>query len=68
MIGAVTGRFLATEAAKLIESLRSSLSKNAVIALGECAETMGKILDPELESIFSRLMRKTLDTNSFISE
>ena len=26
------------------------------------------MLDPELEGIFSRLIRKTLDTNSFISE
>jgi hypothetical protein len=43
------------------------LSKNAVITLGECAVVMERALDPDLESIFSRLMRKTLDTNSFIS-
>ena len=61
-------RPLAIETAKLVESLRSSLSKNAVITLGEAVEVLKKTLDPELDNILSRLMRKTLDTNSFISE
>lgn len=36
--------------------------------MGECAQVLGKIIDSELDGIFSRLMRKTLDANSFISE
>lgn len=39
-----------------------------MITLGECAEVLKNALDAELDNIFSRLMRKTLDTNSFISE
>jgi hypothetical protein len=41
-------RPLIVETAKLVESLRSALSKNAVLTLGECAEVMGKAMDPEL--------------------
>ena len=46
IMNATVGRPLAVETAKLVESLRSSLSKNAVIALGECAQVLGRALDP----------------------
>ena len=55
------------EIMKLVESLRSNLSKNAVITLNEISIKMKKMLDSELDSIFAKLIKKTLDTNSFIS-
>lgn len=53
---------------RLVESLRSNLSKNAVIALHDLSNQVKKMLDTELDSIFTKLLKKTLDTNSFISE
>ncbi len=53
---------------KLVESLRSNLSKNAVITLNEMSNKVKRMLDPELDSIFAKLIKKTLDANSFISE
>jgi hypothetical protein len=53
---------------RLVESLRSNLSKNAVITLNDLSNKMKKGLDTELDSIFTKLLKKTLDTNSFISE
>ena len=53
---------------RLVESLRSSLSKNAVITLHDLSNKVKKNLDTELDSIFSKLLKKTLDANSFISE
>lgn len=40
LLSPAVGRPLTVETAKLVESLRSSLSKNAVITLGECAVVM----------------------------
>lgn len=53
---------------RLAESLRSSLSKNAVITLNEMSNKMKRVLDTELDLVFSKLIKKTLDANSFISE
>lgn len=53
---------------KHVESLRSSLSKNAVITINELSNVLKRNLDAELDTIFNKLVRKTLDTNSFISE
>ena len=53
---------------KLTESLRSTLSKNGVMIISEMYTQLKKQLDCDLELIFSKLIKKTLDTNSFISE
>ena len=53
---------------KLTESLRSTLSKNAVMVVSEMYTQLKRQLDCDLELIFSKLIKKTLDTNSFISE
>jgi len=53
---------------KLSESLRSTLSKNAVSAVNELSGKVKRQLDGEFELIFGKLVRRTLDTNSFISE
>lgn len=51
----------------LIESLRSSVSKNALICLNEYILVLGKQVDPEMEVILEKLMKKSMDTNVFIS-
>jgi len=53
---------------KHVESLRSSLSKNAVITINDLSSFLKRHLDTELDFIFTKLIKKTLDTNSFISE
>lgn len=50
------------------ESLRSSLSKNALIVLGEMCEFLPRSLEGDLEQLLSLLLRKSVDTNMFISE
>lgn len=59
---------LTQEILKLIESLRSSLAKNAMMTLTEMCQELKKQLDPELETILSKLIKKGADTNTFISE
>jgi hypothetical protein len=44
------------------------LSKNAVVTLNELALKVKKGLDSELDLIFNKLIKKSLDANSFISE
>ncbi|CAG9335593.1 unnamed protein product [Blepharisma stoltei] len=56
------------QALKWADSLRSSLSKNALIVIGEMCAAIPKLVDPELESILNCLLRKSADTNVFISE
>lgn len=56
------------EVLKLVESLRSSLAKNAMITLAEMCESLKRNMDPYLEHIFLKLFRKGLDTNSFIND
>lgn len=52
----------------MVESLRSSLAKNAMMTLTEMCQELKKQLDPELESIISKLIKKGSDTNVFIAE
>jgi hypothetical protein len=53
---------------RLAESLRSTLSKNALGVLNELSGRVKKSLDSEFDLIFSKLIKKSLDANSFISE
>lgn len=53
---------------KLAESLRSSLSKNALICFSEMFEALGRLLDGELDSITPVLLKRAADTNVFIAE
>lgn len=53
---------------KWADSLRSSLSKNALIVVGELCASIPKQIDPELESVLNSVLRKSADTNVFISE
>ena len=53
---------------KLIDSLRSNVSKNALITLTETSNALKKTLDSEADPIILRLMKKSSDTSQFISE
>lgn len=53
---------------KWADSLRSSLSKNALIVLGELSSQSSHVVEPELEHILSTVLRRSADTNAFISE
>jgi|JI9StandDraft_2_1071091.scaffolds.fasta_scaffold281314_1 hypothetical protein len=53
---------------KLVESARSSLSKNAMITLNELTNKVRRMLDADLDFIFGKLIKKAADTNSFITE
>lgn len=44
------------------------MSKNAMIALGEITVKLRRALDPEIETITERLLRRVADANTFISE
>lgn len=50
------------------DSLRSSLSKNAMIALKEMCEHIGKGIDGEIPDILKIFLKKAADTNAFLSE
>lgn len=38
-----------------------------MITIGKLVQSIGRVLDPDLELIYSKLMRKTLEANSFIA-
>lgn len=58
---------LLLQVVRCADSLRSSLSKNAIIVIGEMCEYLTKLVEPELELILNCLLRKSVDTNIFIS-
>jgi hypothetical protein len=66
-VSVAIGKSLVGDIMKHVESLRSSLSKNAVITINELSNVLKRNLDAELDTIFNKLVRKTLDANSFIS-
>lgn len=54
---------------KLVESPRSSIAKISMITLHDFFELLPKILvEPDLDSIFKVLMKKSVDSNIFMAE
>ncbi|OMJ84419.1 hypothetical protein SteCoe_14497 [Stentor coeruleus] len=53
---------------KWADSLRSSLSKNALIVIGEMCENLGRSIDSEITELLKVLIKKAIDTNLFISD
>lgn len=49
------------------DSLRSALSKNGLILIGELCRVLGKQLDPKIGEILKTLMKKVADSSVFIS-
>ncbi|CAG9326070.1 unnamed protein product [Blepharisma stoltei] len=64
----VTLHNLFLDVVKWAESLRSALCKNAIIVLGEMAEHIGRNLDGEIPDFVKIIMKKVVDTSSFIQE
>jgi hypothetical protein len=62
-----TTKALMPDIMKLSESLRSTLSKTAVVVINEMADKLKRQLDSDFDLIFSKLIKKSLDANSFIS-
>ena len=56
------------ELLKLIESLRSSVAKNAMLTLAEMCEALKKTMDNYLQPLFVKLFKKAQDANTFIVE
>jgi len=48
-------------------SLRSSVSKTAIMAVGELAVALGRALDGDLDFLIPHLLRKSADTSDFIA-
>ena len=53
---------------KWADSLRSSLSKNALIVIGEMCENLGRTIDSEINELMKVVIKKSIDTNIFLSE
>lgn len=53
---------------KQVESLRSTVAKNALLGFKDLFETLKKSLDSELDHILSATMKKATDTNIFLSK
>jgi predicted transcriptional regulator YheO len=54
---------------KVAESIRSSLSKIALMTLNDMLITLKRCMEPYLESLLKILIKKAaLDTNTFIAE
>jgi len=51
---------------KLIDSLRSCLSKNALLLLNDLFISLKSLLEPNLEQIIAALLRKSTETGSFL--
>lgn len=52
----------------LMDSLRSALAKNALLCVGELFAKFGRRMDPELELSLPVILKRAVDTNSFIAE
>ena len=57
------------ELVKLVDSLRSQLSKNTLITLKTMIENLPtKDMDPHIDILMPAVLKKAADTNVFISE
>jgi len=61
-------RTLVAQVIPICESLRSGLSKNALVCLHDLMQNFKRAVDSELETLVPTLLRKAADTSAFISE
>lgn len=52
----------------MAENLRSSVAKNSLICIYEFVELMGRQIDAESDILLERLIKRSADTNVFISQ
>ena len=64
----VTLHNVVLDVVKWADSLRSSLSKNALIVLEEMCQKLRKSMDTEISELLKILLKKTTETNVFISQ
>ena len=53
---------------KLADSLRSSLIKIALLTINDMFNLLKRCMEPDLDSLAKVLLRKSSDTNTFISD
>lgn len=53
---------------KFADNLRSSLSRYAIVCLGDMFEILGRSMDPVLEHVVPVLLRKTSKANKFLND
>lgn len=51
----------------MAENLRSSVAKNSLICIYEFIQLMGRQIDAEMDLLLERLIKRSADTNAFIS-
>ena len=61
-------KYLGSEVSKGIENLRSGVAKIALMTVVEMSELFEKLLDSEVDGLFRALLKKSVDSNSFIAE
>jgi hypothetical protein len=54
------------EVLKGVDNLRSGISRISLMTLAEMSEQYTKMLDNDLEAIFTRLIKKSNDASTFI--
>ncbi|DBA00010.1 TPA: hypothetical protein N0F65_002013, partial [Lagenidium giganteum] len=59
---------LTTEILKQVPNLRSSVAKNACLALESLCNALGKQMDSEVDSIVAVLIKRSGDSNAFVCE
>ena len=68
LLNTSTTRVIIPDVMKLSQSLRSTLSKTALVVINQLSNKLKRQLDTEFDLIFSKLIKKSLDTNTFISQ
>ena len=64
----VNPHLILTELLKMVESLRSGLAKNSLLTIGDLFSNIKKGLDVEVDAVLRVLLKKSVDTNEFISK
>ncbi|KAG2935793.1 hypothetical protein PC114_g333 [Phytophthora cactorum] len=68
MIDAVKVHAIVSEIMKQVPNLRSSVSKNALLALESMCAAFTRAMDSEVENIVPVLLRRCADSNTFVCE
>ena len=62
----VSNKFLIVEMLKMVETLRSSLAKNAMITIADMLRVFKRELDVFMEIIITSIIKKGMDKNFFL--
>ncbi|RHY25341.1 hypothetical protein DYB32_008375 [Aphanomyces invadans] len=59
---------LVDQVVKQISNLRSSIAKNAMLAIETLCVSLTRKMDPEMDTVIPLLLKRAADTNAFLSE